>query len=156
MHVSTHALGTPNKPPIDFGWRGIGRWGSTLRHMSIHYLPQYQALNAWTGDTVRMRACTHTILLSALRAPARPSSLAVRYGFRPRRLLTLPVRDTYALRAGVLLDSLNASNHVPTRGEHASACLHAYDPTLRLMRTRMPSTMSGAYACKHACTWQSR
>ena len=34
MRVSTHALGTPDNPPIEVGRRGIGRWGSALRKCS--------------------------------------------------------------------------------------------------------------------------
>ena len=41
--------------------------------------------------------------------------------------------------------------------KHCSdACLHAYCPTLRLMRVNTPSAMFGAYACLHAFIWQSR
>ncbi len=36
------------------------------------------------------------------------------------------------------------------------ACLHAYCPTLRLMRVSTPSAMLGAYACLHAFIWESR
>jgi hypothetical protein len=31
MRVSTHALGTPDNPPIEVGRSGVGRWGSALR-----------------------------------------------------------------------------------------------------------------------------
>jgi hypothetical protein len=52
MRVSTHALVNPDKPPIEGGWRCIGRWGSALQHVFILHLPQSQAINKFTGNTV--------------------------------------------------------------------------------------------------------
>jgi hypothetical protein len=62
MRASTHSAGNPDKPPRGCGWKGKGRWGSMLQHVIILHLLQSQAINEVTENTVRMRACMHTVL----------------------------------------------------------------------------------------------
>jgi hypothetical protein len=73
IRASTHSVGNPDKPPRECGWRGAGRWGSALQHVFILHLPQSQAINKYTGNTVRMRAGTHTVLHFVRCMPARPA-----------------------------------------------------------------------------------